>query len=194
MRPRWATAVCFAGIQCGTKTRASFFLFLYHQFLFHADFFKIIHGKSVSLPQKFVFLQTLIIVAFAAMGYWKVWAPILVVCRFGNRRLHYVSLQQKYKPGFDFELPQNSVLRQHKAQYRNQNHGSDRSWDWNMHHKKPEVGMFWPGKQTKPQKCLEIFLIFSSAFFLFFFLLLSFVVIFSYAENLSVQNSHKLYK
>ena len=48
------------------------------------------------------------------------------------------ALQQKYKP--HFELPENSVPRRHKAQYRNWHYGSVRLQDLHMCHWKPRSG------------------------------------------------------
>ena len=47
------------------------------------------------------------------------------------------TLQWKYKPCF--ELPENSVLRLHKVQYRNLHYGNERS-DLHLSHRKPRTG------------------------------------------------------
>ena len=49
-------------------------------------------------------------------------------------------LQYKYKPCF--ELPENSVLRLHKVQYRNLHYGSERSQTYTCPTENPELGIF----------------------------------------------------
>ena len=89
------------------------------------------------------------------------------------------TLQWKYKP--HFEMTRNSILRLHKAQYRN------RQWQWNVETytgttENPEQGIFWTQKQTNCKMGLEIFM---TIFCPFQFL---------YAENLSIQNTPKWYE
>ena len=88
-------------------------------------------------------------------------------------------LQQKYKAHFD--LPKNSALRLHKAQYRNRHYGST------LTHAPPKK-QNWAytaleNKQTAKhvQKYLRI------SFFPFWWVC-------SYAENLGVQSTPKLYE
>ena len=57
------------------------------------------------------------------------------------------TFQQKQKPCFD--LPKNSVLRLHKAQYRNRHYGSERSRGLHMCHPKPRIEDIPDGKTTK---------------------------------------------
>ena len=50
-----------------------------------------------------------------------------------------------------FELPENSVPRLRKAQYRNWHYGSERLRDLHMHHQKPRTGHISDWKTNKPQ-------------------------------------------
>ena len=85
--------------------------------------------------------------------------------------------QWKYKTRF--ELPKNL----HKAQYRNQHYGSERSWDLDMCHLKPRTGHILDWKTNKPQNMDRNNYIFVCEIFVFW-----------YAENWGVQNMPKLYE
>jgi len=90
------------------------------------------------------------------------------------------TLQQKYKPCF--ELPENSVLRRHKVQYRNQHHDSERYRDLYMCHQNPRTRHILDRKTNELQNmsrniCDRIFVVES--------------FVFSYAENSGIQNMPK---
>ena len=68
------------------------------------------------------------------------------------------TLQQKYKPSI--ELPENSLPRLHKAQYRNQRRTSETLWDLYTHHWKLTTGHILDWKTNLPAKAhSEIFMI-----------------------------------
>ena len=92
------------------------------------------------------------------------------------------TLQQKYKPRF--KLPENSVLRLHKVQYRNQHYSSERLWHWHMHHGKPRTGHVqdWNTDELQNMSSNIDDRIKKKK------------IIFLYAENLGVQNMPKSYE
>ena len=91
--------------------------------------------------------------------------------------------------------PDNSLLRLHKAQYRNHHYGSERSRDLHTCHLKPTPKHTLDWKTNEPQNmswnnydfCSWCGVCFFSLSPSFFFLS------FSYAENLGIQNTPKSY-
>ena len=86
---------------------------------------------------------------------------------------------------------ENSVLRPHKAQYRNWHYGSKRSRDLHMCHWKHRAQPIWDRKQTNLNTCLKLFMIFFFFFFVFFFFF--FPCIFSYTEDLRMPQTQHIW-
>ena len=92
------------------------------------------------------------------------------------------TLQWKYKP--HLALPKNSVPRLHKVQHRNRHYGNERSQCLHVCHWKTRTGQILDWKTNKPQKMSGNI---SDSVFAELF-------IFSYAENISIQNTFKSYE
>ena len=74
----------------------------------------------------------------------------IISTRLLEKTVNTHTLQWKYKCHAKFELSKNSMLRQHKAQYRNRHYSSKRLWD--LHNMQPKThNGAYSGLENKPQ-------------------------------------------